>query len=109
MSEQYRLTGGTIQEKDAENLAGVIARLDEHIRIRAGLPIAPLVTDVDLIPPVSVVDGEHTETSPGAISDSALEKVIPIHVHIRLVRDELMVAQGTDDSEAYEEIKKKAV
>lgn len=108
MSEQDRLPGRTVQEKDENNLAEVIARLDEHIRIRAGLPITPLVTEVDLIPPISAADGK--EAGPGleAASDSASVKDIPIHVHIRCTRDQLIVAQGTDDTEAYKEIKKKA-
>ena len=108
MPEKDRLPGETVDERDIEKLAAARANLDEYKRVRLGLSIEAIVTEVDLIPPISAVDGQEAGSDLEAASDSASAKVIPIHVHMRWTRDQLMVAQGTDDSEAYREIKKKA-
>lgn len=106
--DRERLSGETVEERDARDLAEVRADLDEHKLIRLGLPSPPIVRDAEVIPPISAVGGQETDAVQKSTFDQVSEKVTPIHVHIRYVRDVLLVAQGMDDTEACQEIKRKA-
>lgn len=105
---EKEIPSDTAQERDERQIAEVRARIGQHARIRLGLPQEPSVTEAEFIPPRSMAAAIENPFGPEANSYLNSEKVIPIHVHIRFVRDELIVAQRTDDAEAYREIKKRA-
>ena len=104
---EKEIPGDTVQERDAREIAEVIAIIDEHKRVRAGLPPKPIFRDVDVIPPVTGV-ANTAPVSEEVEQNTDSEKIIPIHVHVRWVREELTVAQGMEDRESFLEIKKKA-
>ncbi len=103
---EKEILGDTVKERDARELAEVRASIGEHIRVRAGLPRIPIVREVEVIPPVYSVDNESAEII--AASEDVSENITPIQVHIRYVREELTAAQGMEDPESFQEIKKKA-
>ncbi len=81
--------------------------LGEHVRVKAGLPPKSIFEDVDVIPPVTAVNGT-TPLSEEVEQDADPEKIIPIHMHLSWVREELSVARGMEDYTSFREIKKKA-
>src|SRR3989344_5814390 len=104
---EKEMPGDTVQERDAREIAEVIAIIDEHKRVRAGLPPKPIFRDVDVIPPVTGV-ANTALVSEEIGQDTDPEKIIPFHLHVRWARDELYVAQNLDDPQSKREIKKKA-
>ena len=108
--KQTTLGGSTVEESDRTRLEMVRGNLAELTRTIQGFPTDQETVEVETIPPKPLIGTSNETLVTNLATTQTLQTSLPKDspVHIVELKTHLIVAQGTDDSDAYKELKKAA-